>query len=93
MKRLCKRYIHTSIIIKFTISIVLGVAASFLLLEKISVISLLEDLLIPLLQFLIIPLMLFRSLWGLTNPASIDEAYCARAGLSSIQNTAGGTVL
>lgn len=65
MKRLFKKYLETSLIIKITFALILGIAAGFIFGEQITIISPLGDLLIRLLKFLIVPLILFTIIVGI----------------------------
>ncbi|QHJ69848.1 dicarboxylate/amino acid:cation symporter [Planococcus halotolerans] len=64
MKALWKIYIDTSLIVKITIALVLGVAVGLLFGEDAAVLAPLGDLLLNLLTFLIIPLILFTLMVG-----------------------------
>ncbi|MEK3936606.1 dicarboxylate/amino acid:cation symporter [Sporosarcina sp. FSL W7-1349] len=65
MKKLWNTYLHTSLIVKITVALVLGVLAGFVMGEQASVLAPFGDLLIRLLTFLIIPLILFTLIVGI----------------------------
>ncbi|WP_252504296.1 dicarboxylate/amino acid:cation symporter [Sporosarcina sp. Marseille-Q4943] len=75
MKSIFKAYVRTSLIIKISIALVLGVIAGFLLGEQAAVLAPLGDLLLRLLTFLIIPLILFTLIVGVnqTNIANLGR--------------------
>lgn len=64
MKKLWNAYLETSLIVKITVALILGVLAGFLLGEQAIVLAPFGDLLIRLLTFLIIPLILFTLIVG-----------------------------
>ncbi|RAZ81459.1 dicarboxylate/amino acid:cation symporter [Planococcus halotolerans] len=64
MKALWRTYIDTSLIVKITIALILGVAVGLLFGEDAAVLAPLGDLLLNLLTFLIIPLILFTLMVG-----------------------------
>ncbi|MFS0577087.1 dicarboxylate/amino acid:cation symporter [Sporosarcina sp. 179-K 3D1 HS] len=64
MKKIWSSYLHTSLIVKITIALILGVLAGFALGEQAAVLAPFGDLLIRLLTFLIIPLILFTLIVG-----------------------------
>ncbi|BAQ08872.1 sodium/dicarboxylate symporter family protein [Bacillus sp. OxB-1] len=65
MKKLWNSYLHTSLIVKITVALVLGILAGFVMGEQASVLAPFGDLLIRLLTFLIIPLILFTLIVGI----------------------------
>lgn len=65
MKKLFKKYIETSLIIKISIALILGIAAGFIFGDQIAIISPLGELLIRMLKFLIVPLILFTIIVGI----------------------------
>ncbi|MDG5471295.1 dicarboxylate/amino acid:cation symporter [Jeotgalibacillus sp. ET6] len=64
MKKIWKGYLNTSLILKITIALALGVAVGFIFGEQASVLTPLGDLLMNLLNFLILPLILFTLIVG-----------------------------
>ncbi|MGD7043099.1 dicarboxylate/amino acid:cation symporter [Jeotgalibacillus proteolyticus] len=64
MKKIWKGYLKTSLILKITIALALGVAVGFIFGEQASVLTPLGDLLMNLLNFLILPLILFTLIVG-----------------------------
>ena len=70
MKSLFKAYLRTSLILKISVALVLGIIAGFLLGEQAAILAPLGDLLLRLLTFLIIPLILFTLIVGV-NQTSI----------------------
>jgi len=65
LKKVWKFYLHTSLIVKITVALVLGVLVGFVMGEQASVLAPFGDLLIRLLTFLIIPLILFTLIVGI----------------------------
>ena len=72
MKSLFRAYLRTSLIIKISVALVLGIVAGFLLGEQAASLAPLGDLLLRLLTFLIIPLILFTLIVGV-NQTSISN--------------------
>ncbi|SDJ35069.1 dicarboxylate/amino acid:cation symporter [Salimicrobium halophilum] len=64
MKKLWHSYIHTSLIKKITVALVIGIILGLLLGEQASVLAPFGDLLLRLLQFIIVPLILFTLIVG-----------------------------
>jgi Na+/H+-dicarboxylate symporter len=64
MKSLWRGYLNTSLIMKITVALVLGIAVGLIFGKDASVLSPLGDILIRLLKFLIIPLILFTLIVG-----------------------------
>jgi Na+/H+-dicarboxylate symporter len=64
MKSLWRGYLNTSLILKITVALVLGIAVGLIFGKEASVLSPLGDILIRLLKFLIIPLILFTLMVG-----------------------------
>ncbi|HSJ36994.1 MAG TPA: dicarboxylate/amino acid:cation symporter [Planococcus sp. (in: firmicutes)] len=64
MKALWRTYLDTSLIVKITIALVIGVAVGLIFGEDAAVLAPLGDLLLSLLTFLIIPLILFTLMVG-----------------------------
>ncbi|PFA67399.1 dicarboxylate/amino acid:cation symporter [Bacillus sp. AFS015802] len=64
MKSLWRGYLNTSLILKITVALVLGIAVGLIFGKDASVLSPLGDILIRLLKFLIIPLILFTLMVG-----------------------------
>ncbi|MCD5325239.1 MULTISPECIES: dicarboxylate/amino acid:cation symporter [Pontibacillus] len=64
MGRLFRGYINTSLIVKITIALILGIITGLVFGEGTSVLSPLGDLLMRLLQFIIIPLIFFTLIVG-----------------------------
>ena len=64
MKSLWRGYLNTSLIIKITVALVLGIVVGLIFGKDASVLSPLGDILIRLLKFLIIPLILFTLMIG-----------------------------
>ncbi|RLQ89776.1 dicarboxylate/amino acid:cation symporter [Planomicrobium sp. Y74] len=64
MKALWRTYIDTSLVVKITIALILGVVVGLLFGEDAAVLAPLGDLLLNLLTFLIIPLILFTLMVG-----------------------------
>lgn len=65
MKRLFQSYLNTSLIIKITIALVLGILAGLILQDQATVLAPFGDLLLRLLKFVILPLILFTLIIGI----------------------------
>lgn len=72
MKTLFRLYINTSLILRVTLALVLGVVAGLLGGEYVTWLSPLGDLLLRLLQFLIVPIVLFTLMVGI-NQADVGS--------------------
>ncbi|WP_201716025.1 dicarboxylate/amino acid:cation symporter [Rossellomorea arthrocnemi] len=72
MKSLWRGYLNTSLIMKITVALVLGIAVGLIFGKDASVLSPLGDILIRLLKFLIIPLILFTLIVGV-NQTNISK--------------------
>ncbi|KAA0563119.1 dicarboxylate/amino acid:cation symporter [Bacillus sp. CH30_1T] len=75
MKSLWRGYLNTSLIVKITVALVLGIAAGLIFGKDASFLSPLGDILIRLLKFLIIPLILFTLMVGVnqTNVSKLSR--------------------
>ncbi|MFI8687956.1 dicarboxylate/amino acid:cation symporter [Rossellomorea sp. NPDC077527] len=75
MKALWRGYLHSSLIMKITVALILGIAVGFIFGKEASVLSPLGDILIRLLKFLIIPLILFTLMVGVnqTNVSKLSR--------------------
>ncbi|SIS40061.1 dicarboxylate/amino acid:cation symporter [Salimicrobium flavidum] len=72
MKKLWHSYIHTSLIKKITVALIIGIVLGLILGEQASVLAPFGDLLLRLLQFIIVPLILFTLIVGV-NQTSIGN--------------------
>ena len=72
MKSLWRGYLNTSLIVKITAALILGIAVGLVFGKEASVLSPLGDLLIRLLKFLILPLILFTLVVGV-NQTNISK--------------------
>lgn len=72
MKSLWRGYLDTSLIMKITVALVLGIVVGVIFGKDASVLSPLGDILIRLLKFLIIPLILFTLMVGV-NQTSVNK--------------------
>ncbi|AIY06900.1 sodium:dicarboxylate symporter [Planococcus sp. PAMC 21323] len=72
MKALWTNYLNTSLIVKITIALILGVAVGVIFGEQAAVLAPLGDLLLNLLTLLIVPLILFTMMVGI-NQSSIGD--------------------
>ncbi|WP_203333436.1 dicarboxylate/amino acid:cation symporter [Planococcus beigongshangi] len=72
MKALWRTYLDTSLIVKITIALILGVAVGLIFREDAAVLAPLGDLLLSLLTFLIIPLILFTLMVGINQSRLTD---------------------
>lgn len=72
MKALWTKYLNTSLIVKITIALILGVAVGVIFGEQAAVLAPLGDLLLNLLTLLIVPLILFTMMVGI-NQSSIGD--------------------
>src|SRR5690606_39500666 len=72
MKALWRTYLDTSLIIKITIALVLGVSVGLIFGEDAAVLAPLGDLMLNLLTFLIIPLILFTLMVGVNQSRLAD---------------------
>ena len=72
MKSLWKRYLNTSLILKITIALILGIAVGLIFGEQAAVLAPFGDLLLNLLTFLIIPLILFTMMVGINQSSTRD---------------------
>lgn len=72
MKALWRTYLNTSLIVKITIALILGVAVGLIFGEDAAVLAPLGDLLLSLLTFLIIPLILFTLMVGVNQSQLSD---------------------
>lgn len=72
MKKIWRRYIHASLIMKITVAFLLGTIVGIIFGEDATILAPLGDLLIRLLKFLIIPLVLFTLIVGVNQTKLAD---------------------